>query len=160
MAKEMSFVDLFRDLEKYVDCPKDRWKFVLRVKRGLTDTSQKGGLYKDQVYLEGAVKILSKRHYLNFKALLCGKISLQDLAREDIFSILKYEGQLLPPFMEDMDEYLRCLDVIAATNHIETEETMESLPPPVHISQQSDDKVCEESDGGEEIDDNKQRVSL
>lgn len=47
MAKEMSFVDLFNDLEKYVNSPQSRWKFVLRVKRGLTDTSQKGGLYKD-----------------------------------------------------------------------------------------------------------------
>jgi hypothetical protein len=39
MAKELSFVDLFRDLEKYVDDPQSRWKFVLRVKRGLTDSS-------------------------------------------------------------------------------------------------------------------------
>ena len=39
MAKEMSFVDLFKDLERYVDSPQARWKFALRVKRGLTDTS-------------------------------------------------------------------------------------------------------------------------
>jgi hypothetical protein len=43
----MSFVDLFKDLEKYIDSPQARWKFVLRVKRGLTDTSLSGGLYKD-----------------------------------------------------------------------------------------------------------------
>lgn len=122
MAKELSFVDLFKDLEKYVNSPGSRWKFVLRVKRGLTDTSQKGGLYKDQVYLEGAVKILSLRKELNFKALLCGKISLHDYYRDEIHSILNYEGQLLPPFMEDMDEYMRCLDVIALTNHIDEEE--------------------------------------
>ena len=59
MAKNMSFVDLFKDLVKYVDCPKQRWKICLRIKRGLTDTSQKGGLYKDKVYLEGAIQILS-----------------------------------------------------------------------------------------------------
>lgn len=92
MAKELSFVDLFKDLEKYVDSPQARWKFCLRVKRGLTDTSQKGGLYKDQVYLEGAVKILARRKKLNFKALLCGKISLDDYDRECIQSILVYEG--------------------------------------------------------------------
>ena len=92
MAKQMSFVDLFKDLERYVDSPQARWKFVLRVKRGLTDTSQKGGLYKDQVYLEGAVKVLSQRKSLNFKALLCGKISLYDLKRECISGILNYEG--------------------------------------------------------------------
>lgn len=106
----MSFVDLFRDLEKYVNSPQSRWKFVLRVKRGLTDTSCKGGLYKDQVYLEGAVKVLYRRKELNFKTLLCGKLSLFDYDREDIQSILNYEGQLLPPFMEDMEEYMRCLD--------------------------------------------------
>jgi hypothetical protein len=39
MAKNMSFVDLFKDLERYVDNPAHRWKFVLRVKRGLVDTS-------------------------------------------------------------------------------------------------------------------------
>jgi len=46
-AKDMSFVELFKDLEKYVDDPHSRWKYVVRVKRGLTDTSEKGGLYKD-----------------------------------------------------------------------------------------------------------------
>jgi hypothetical protein len=58
MAKELSFVELFKALERYVETPQSRWKFCLRVKRGLTDTSMKGGLYKDQVYLEGAIKVL------------------------------------------------------------------------------------------------------
>lgn len=91
----------------------------MRVKRGLTDTSQKGGLYKDQVYLEGAVQVLEQRKSLNFKGLLCGKISLRDLKRDSISRMLNYEGLKLPSFMHDMDEYLRCLDVIAETNHIE-----------------------------------------
>jgi len=116
----MSFVELFKDLEKYIDSPQARWKYVVRVKRGLTDTSQKGGLYKDQVYLEGAVQVLQQRKSLNFKGLLCGKISLKDLKRYAISSILNYEGLKLPLFMHDMDEYMRCLDVIAETNHIET----------------------------------------
>lgn len=47
MAYSMSFSELFNDLEKYVDNPKQRYKYVLRVKRGLNDTSQTGGLYKD-----------------------------------------------------------------------------------------------------------------
>ena len=33
--------------------------------------------------------------------------------------MLNYEGLILPPFMSDMEEYMRCLDVIAETNHIE-----------------------------------------
>ena len=55
----MSFVTLFRDLEKYLDCPERRWTMVLRVKRGLTDTSKPGGLYKDKLYLEGAIVLLT-----------------------------------------------------------------------------------------------------
>jgi hypothetical protein len=47
MASKMSFVDLFNDLEKYIDNPKRRWKCVVRVKRGITDTGEPGGLYKD-----------------------------------------------------------------------------------------------------------------
>jgi len=46
-ASEMSFSELFKDLEKYVDDERRRYKYVLRVKRGLTDTSKPGGLYKD-----------------------------------------------------------------------------------------------------------------
>jgi len=55
MASKMSFVDLFNDLEKYIDNPKRRWKCVVRVKRGIMDTGEAGGLYKDQVYMEGAI---------------------------------------------------------------------------------------------------------
>jgi hypothetical protein len=46
-ASQMSFVDLFNDISKYIDDKYSRWKYVLRVKRGLMDTSEPGGLYKD-----------------------------------------------------------------------------------------------------------------
>ena len=39
MAVNYSFVELFKDLEQYLDNPATRWKIVLRVKRGLCDTS-------------------------------------------------------------------------------------------------------------------------
>lgn len=57
-ASTMGFVELFDDLEKYIDDKMSRFKFTLRVKRGLMDTAEPGGLYKDQVYLEGAICIL------------------------------------------------------------------------------------------------------
>ena len=85
----MSFVELFDDIEKYIDDKMSRWKFVLRVKRGLMDTGEPGGLYKDQVYLEGAVKILRERKTLDFTGLCCGKISLEDLQRPNIAAKLK-----------------------------------------------------------------------
>jgi hypothetical protein len=61
---------------------------------------------------------------LDFKALLCGKISLDDLARPEISSLLNFEGILLPPFMEDMVEYLNSLEEIAKCNHIESIEEL------------------------------------
>ena len=96
-----------------------RWKFVLRVKRGVQDTSEPGGLYKDQVYLEGAIEVLRERHTLDFHGLCCGKISLEDMKRPKIFNNFKKEKNLIPPFMEDMDAYMRALDIIAKTNHVD-----------------------------------------
>ena len=54
----MNFAELFKDLEKYIDQPERRWNGVLKTKRGITDTSKPGGLYKGKMYLEGAIKLL------------------------------------------------------------------------------------------------------
>ena len=57
-------------------------------------------------------------------------MSLEDYHREEIYSIINYEGQILPPFMEDMDEYLHCIEEIAKCNHIvalEDEEDIEYM---------------------------------
>ena len=114
----MSFVELYNDIEKYVDNPMSRFKHVLRVKRGLQDTSQPGGLYKDQVYLEGAVAILRERKTLDFEGLYCGKLSLEDLKKPFIERRLKKENIMMPSFMKNMDEYLKALDYAAKVNHI------------------------------------------
>ena len=115
----MSFVDLFNDLEKYIDNPKRRWKCVVRVKRGITDTGEPGGLYKDQVYLEGAIQILRERTNIDFLGLYCGKLSLEDLKRPMIEKRIKKDGGLiLPTFMSNMDEYYKSLEVIAKTNFV------------------------------------------
>ena len=73
----MSFAELYKDLEHYIDDPNRRWNYVLRVKRGITDTNIPGGLYKDQVYLEGAIKILKDRKSIKF---LCTNLR-QDISR-------------------------------------------------------------------------------
>ena len=75
----MSFVELFDDIEKYIDGKLNRFRFALRLKRGMQDTKEPGGLYKDQVYLEGAIRVLQHRKTLDFAGLMCGKISLDDL---------------------------------------------------------------------------------
>ena len=120
MASKMSFVDLFNDLDKYIDNPKRRWKCVVRVKRGIMDTGEAGGLYKDQVYLEGAIQILQDRQNIDFLSLYCGKISLEDLKRPMIEKRIKKDcGLILPTFMSNMEEYNKTLDIIAKTNYIQ-----------------------------------------
>lgn len=91
---------------------------VLRVKRGLVYTSQNGGLYKDKMYLEGALEILQYRHEIDFRKLLCGKISLKDYLREDIEHLINCKGTILPSFMINMNTYHQCLDAIAYTNFV------------------------------------------
>ena len=59
------------------------------------------------------------RNSLNFKSLLCGKLSLEDYHRPEISSKFNYENQVLPLFMHDMVKYHFCLDQIARVNHIE-----------------------------------------
>ena len=79
MASKLSFVELFNDIGKYIDGDLARWRFALRLKRGMTDTSEPGGLYKDQCYLEGAVTFLQNRHTIDIIGLFTGKISFEDL---------------------------------------------------------------------------------
>jgi len=94
-------------------------------------------------------------------ALLCGKISLFDLKRKEIHSILNYEGQLLPPFMSDMEEYMNCLDIIAECNHIETQEpdNVENQEDKEKDVEMDPDNVIEETEQNEDnqniIDDDK-----
>lgn len=44
---------------------------------------------------------------------------MDDVKRQVIERRIKKEGILLPKFMEDMDEYMRALDIIAKTNFID-----------------------------------------
>lgn len=84
MSSKLSFVELFNDIEKYIDNPRARWKFTLRLKRGVVDTSEPGGLYKDQCYLVGAVHFLQERKTIDIESLYCGKLDLEDLKRPKI----------------------------------------------------------------------------
>ena len=92
---------------------------TLRWKRGTIDTGLPGGFYKDQAYLEGAVAILKNRNKIDFKGLYCGKISLEDLGRDQIQKKLNRDDIKLPPFMDNMKLYMHALDIIARTNHID-----------------------------------------
>ena len=75
-------------------------------------------MYKDQVYLEGAINILKERKTLDFEGMFCGKLSLDDLKKNFIAKRLKKDNLILPPFMSNMDEYMNALDYIAKVTHI------------------------------------------
>lgn len=98
-AARMSFRQLFQDLAQYVQDEGVRWEYCVRAKRGQTDTSQPGGncgvgrmlklgqgegwllgkarlviiltgcFSKDQVYLDGILRILRHRHTIDFQLL-------------------------------------------------------------------------------------------
>lgn len=61
---------------------------------------------------------MQDRRNIDFVGLYCGKLSLEDYKKASIVKKAKKEGILLPTFMSNMNEYLKALDVIAATNHI------------------------------------------
>ena len=54
----------------------------MRVKRGIKDTSLKGGMYKDQVYLIGAVDILKNRKKIDFLQFHCVKMGVKDFFKK------------------------------------------------------------------------------
>lgn len=97
----------------------------MRVKRGIKDTSQLGGMYKDQVYLIGAIEILKSRKKIDFLKFFSVKMGVQDYLRQEklkltnIFRQIVVNDQMLRPyFLKDMETYLQKLDLIAQTNFV------------------------------------------
>ena len=89
------------------------------MKRGLADTSKPGGLYKDQVYLEGAMKLLEHRKEIDWQGFYSAKLNLEDLKRPKLMKKLRKDDIVLPKFVENVEEYVKCLDVIAKHNFVD-----------------------------------------
>lgn len=115
-AETHSFAGLYKRLEPYVKDPVKRFDVCLRCKRGYSDTSQAGSFSKDQVYLEGAMKLLQMRRTIDMRELYIGKVEVEDLTRAKRFSTSK--DLVTPPFMFDYNAYLKTLDEIAAANFV------------------------------------------
>lgn len=118
-ASKMSFAQLFEDLAKYQRDPEMRWRECVRVKRGIADTSTPYGMYKDQIYLRGALKVLKYRKQLNFVDLHCGKLTVKDCLRLSEKKLISYTGIKLPYFLNDLGLYAQALDRIAKENFID-----------------------------------------
>ncbi len=68
-------------------------------------------MYKDQIYLRGAVRILKNRKEINFIDMHCGKLTVKDCMK--LNKQFNYTGIKLPYFLNDLDQYNRALDRIA-----------------------------------------------
>lgn len=126
-ATSMSFSQLFRHIARFVHDPDVRWEYCLRAKRGQTDTSQPGCFSKDQVYLDGILRILRHRRNIDFKMLTSlGKVSFEDVER--LRPLASLPRTRIPHFMRDQERYLQHLDHIVAVNEID-DSTLEHLLP-------------------------------
>lgn len=116
-AKEYSFASLFLTLEKYCSSPQRRWELCLRAKRGLKDTSQLGGFFKDQTYLSGAVSVAQwiSLNGDSVEQLYKGKISLKDLS---ILEKYQTNSLQLPAFLNDKKSYLSRMNEIFSFNQL------------------------------------------
>ncbi|XP_049896729.1 uncharacterized protein KIAA0895-like [Epinephelus moara] len=126
-ATSMSFSRLFSHIARFVQDPDVRWEYCLRAKRGQTDTSQPGCFSKDQVYLDGILRILRHRRNIDFKMLTSlGKVSFEDVERLRHFAIL--QRTRIPHFMRDQERYLQHLDHIVAVNELDDSTLQDLLP--------------------------------
>ncbi|XP_028256914.1 uncharacterized protein KIAA0895-like [Parambassis ranga] len=126
-ATSMSFSQLFSHIARFVQDPDVRWEYCLRAKRGQTDTSQPGCFSKDQVYLDGILRILRHRRAIDFKMLTSlGKVSYEDVEKLRHLAVL--QRTRIPHFMRDQERYLQHLDHIVAVNELD-DSTLEELLP-------------------------------
>lgn len=120
-ASRMSFSQLFRDLRRFVHDPNTRWDYCVRAKRGQTDTSQPGCFSKDQVYLDGILKILRHREKIDFQLLTAlGKVSYEDVERLKGMAVMEHVR--IPHFLQDQSRYSEQLQKIMEVNHLTDEE--------------------------------------
>jgi len=104
--------DLFGTVQKLQRYCSNK-EFCLRiVKRAVQNKSS-----HDQAYLIGAVKLLENRKTIDFKALMCGRLTGDELQR--VKRITRKFGVRTPDFMDNMRDYNKRLDEIAEANFID-----------------------------------------
>ncbi|XP_028606535.2 putative tyrosine carboxypeptidase MATCAP2 isoform X1 [Podarcis muralis] len=126
-ASQMSFQELFQDIGKFVTDPNTRWDYCVRAKRGWTDTSIPGCFSKDQVYLDGILRILRYRHTIDFCLLTAlGKVSYEDVDRLKDLGMI--ENMRVPHFLQDHTRYMEHLEKIMEVNELSDTELRLLLP--------------------------------
>ncbi len=114
-----SFSQLNQKLKKYVDSPERRWRYCLKVKRGVEDTSLPLVFTKSQIYLRGALLVLRWLHTNNYNVLplYLGKVSLADLPQAEKKST---HQAILPDFYQNTGEYIPKLQKVTEINGLES----------------------------------------
>ena len=80
LSPEKSFREIFNFVQKAGFSVERAWKTAVKVKRGLTDTSQGGGFTKDMIYFSGFQKIQKfVESGGDLKKLYVGKVKISDL---------------------------------------------------------------------------------
>ena len=83
LAYRKGFYDCFQTLLSYGIAKEDAWNVLIRIKRGLHNTGQAGGFFKDHLYYLGEKQL---REYIEqggniIKLIEAGKVSINDLKR-------------------------------------------------------------------------------
>ncbi|KAK7478871.1 hypothetical protein BaRGS_00029852 [Batillaria attramentaria] len=116
-STEMTFKQLFDHIGQFVNNREQRWKHVMRVKRGLVDPNDLGGYGKDQCYFEGAVNILRNIDNIDFALLMSGKLCYDEVNR--VKRLARMNCIRLPSFMRDMTAYRLQLKQMALVNGLD-----------------------------------------
>ncbi|CAF88758.1 unnamed protein product, partial [Tetraodon nigroviridis] len=120
-ASLVSFSQLFSSLGRFVQDPHTRWDYCVRAKRGQSDTAHRRCFSKDQVYLDGLLRILRHRDSIDFPLLVAlGKVSFDDVER--LRHLARLEKVRIPHFMQDQARYAQQLARIMAANQLTDEE--------------------------------------
>ena len=75
-------------------------------------------MYKDQIYLTGAIKVFKQINKLNFINLHSGKISVKDCIKLTEKGSINTNNILIPYFLRDIHLYYKALNRIAKCNFI------------------------------------------
>ena len=86
-----------------------------------------GCFSKDQVYLDGILRILRHRHTIDFQLLTSlGKVSYEDVEQLRPYGVL--DNTRVPHFMKDLERYRQQLEHIMTTNRLDEAELGRLLP--------------------------------
>lgn len=118
LASHYSFADVFQSLRGLGLSLEKAWNTTVRVKRGLTNTQQPGGLTKDICYLEGVIMVW---HWLltnqeSLSDLYSGRIPLSAVAK--LRHQINHDRMLLPTFFKDEVAYFTAIKEIGTINNL------------------------------------------